>query len=534
VSHDISSDRLFEPWREHALTSGLKSAIALPLIVREETIGSLAIYAPEPDAFDSDEVNLLAELAQDLSFGISIIRARAEQQVAHEALRLNQARLQALIQLNQMSDLSLKEIKDYVLEESVRLTGSTIGYIAFASNDGAALEIKTWSKTVMERCAVHDRPMVFPMDKVGLWGDAARQRKPVIINDYAAPHPRKKGLPDGHVDIVRHMAVPLLDDRGELVALAGVANKLSDYDESDVTQLTLLLQAMWKYIQRRKSEEELRIYRDHLEELVRARTAELQQINDRLYREATEKERLCRHLEDKTRELDSFVHTASHDLKAPLVILGGYTDRIKKNYGGLLDGRGLHYLDLLKDSVRRMEALIRDLLELSRAGRVAGDMGPVNVEKMLDDINQSMAPLLREKNITLTIKKPIPWALGDHGRIAQIFENLLTNAIKFMGAQPAASIEIGSADAPKDKCVYYVRDNGIGIDPAHREIIFKEFHRLKEIETDGTGIGLAIVKKIIDHYNGNIWIESSPGKGSTFYVELPGCDQTGDTKTVLS
>ncbi|HOO72040.1 MAG TPA: GAF domain-containing sensor histidine kinase [Spirochaetota bacterium] len=521
ISHDTTRDPLFEPWRELAMNSGLISVIALPLRVKNEVIGVLGIYAPEPDAFDRDEEKLLTELADDLSFGIKILRARVEQQAAEEALTLNRSRLQALLQLNQMNDLGIIAIKDYVLEETVRLTKSEIGYLAFVDDDEKLLKIESWSKGVMERCSMEQKPMIFPLDRVGLWGQAAIQKKPVITNDYPAPQPGKTGLPTGHVAIIRHMSVPLLNEKGDVLAIAGVANKETGYDDSDVTQITLLLQEMWKYIERRKTEEELAEYRAHLEELVQVRTAELQESNDLLSTEIQEKERLCKNLEDKTRELDSFVHTASHDLKAPLVILGGYTDRIIKTYKDILDSTGLNYLELLRSNVNRMEKLIHDLLELSRVGRVAGDEEPVNIEIIIDEIRKAIDPVLREKNITLRVLKPLPWVLADRGRIMQIFENLITNAVKFMGPQPDACIEIGSAGETPELCTFYVRDNGIGIDPSQQEIVFKEFHRLKEIEADGTGIGLAIVKKITEHYNGRIWIESAPDRGSIFYVELP-------------
>jgi len=527
VSYDIENDPLFEPWREHALTRGLLSAIAIPLIVEKTVIGALGIYAPEPDAFDSDEVRLLTELAGDISFGVETLRSRARRLTAEASVRLNQSRLEALLQLNRMSDLSIQEIKDYVLEESVRLTGSTIGYLAFTGDEGETLTVHSWSKNVMDSCAMDTRDKVFALHEVGLWGDALRQRRPVITNDYSAPDPRKKGLPRGHLPVTRHMSVPLLDESGSIVALAGVGNKRTDYDESDVTQLTLLVQAMWKYIQRRQAEEEIRKYRDRLEEMVRQRTGELQSANNRLRSEISEKERLYRNLEDKTRELDSFVHTASHDLKAPLVVLGGYTDRIVKKYGRLLDETGLKYLDLLRANVNRMEKLIMDLLELSRAGRVAGERVPVEIDRILDEIRSTVAPMLRERNIVLSIAGPMPRVLGDSGRINQVFQNLIINAIKFMGMRENALIDVGYIKEKHGQCTYYVRDNGIGIDPADQEIVFKEFHRLKQVETDGTGIGLAIVKKIVEHHEGRIWIESEPGEGSTFFIELPSVEEEG-------
>jgi PAS domain S-box-containing protein len=169
-----------------------------------------------------------------------------------EALRLNESRLEALWKLGQMTGASLHQITDFALEEGVRLTKSQIGYLAFMNEDETVLTMHSWSKTAMKQCAVIDKPIVYPLETTGLWGEAVRQRRPIITNDYAAPNPYKKGYPKGHVPVRRHMNLPVFyGDR--IVAVAGVGNKEEPYDESDVRQLTLLITGMWWLIQRQRA-----------------------------------------------------------------------------------------------------------------------------------------------------------------------------------------------------------------------------------------------------------------------------------------
>jgi PAS domain S-box-containing protein len=206
-------------------------------------------------------------------------RRELEQRVAE--LGLNEARLEAVLQLSHMAETPLKQITDFVLERAVTLTRSKIGYLAFMNEDETVLTMHSWSKEAMAECAIADKPLVYPLATTGLWGEAARQRKPMITNDYAAPNPWKKGIPAGHVQLHRHMNVPILDG-GRIVIVAGVGNKEDDYDESDVRQLTLLMQGMWILIRRQRAQADLEQYRARLEHLVRDRTKDLQQSRDEL------------------------------------------------------------------------------------------------------------------------------------------------------------------------------------------------------------------------------------------------------------
>lgn len=186
------------------------------------------------------------------------------------ALRLQNRRVEALLKLYHMADASLKEVTDYAMEEAVKLTGSTVGYLAFLNEDETVLTMHSWSRDAMSQCAMDDKPIIYPVAKTGLWGEAVRQRQPVITNDYAAPNPLKKGCPQGHVHLIRHANVPIFrSDR--IVLVGGVANKAGDYDESDIQQMTLLLEGMWQHIERqnvytalRESEKRQRMLMDNI------------------------------------------------------------------------------------------------------------------------------------------------------------------------------------------------------------------------------------------------------------------------------
>mgnify|MGYP001592919275 CR=1 FL=1 len=206
---------------------------------------------------------------------VVVMQDITERKRVEEALKLGEARLTALLQLNQMTDASSQAIIDFALEAATQLTGSDIGYLAFVNDDETLLTMYAWSKGAMEQCDITDKPLDYTLETTGLWGEAVRQRKPIITNDYAAPNPWKKGYPEGHVPLTRHMNVPL-SDGDHIVVVAGVGNKPSDYDESDVRQLELLMAGVWRIIQRQRSEDEVKRLNQDLER----RARELNALNE--------------------------------------------------------------------------------------------------------------------------------------------------------------------------------------------------------------------------------------------------------------
>ncbi len=174
-----------------------------------------------------------------------------------EIFRLNESRLSALLDLNQMTDLPLNEITGYALEKAIELTRSKVGYCAFVNKEENIIRMYSWSTQAIKNCHIKHKQNTYHIDHMGLWGEAIRQRKPIITNDYTAANPHKRGQPEGHVKIQRHMNVPVFD-QGRIVIIAGVGNKKDPYDQSDVRQVILMMEGMWNIIRRKEIEENLR------------------------------------------------------------------------------------------------------------------------------------------------------------------------------------------------------------------------------------------------------------------------------------
>ncbi len=222
----------------------------------------------------------------------------------------------------------------------------------------------------------------------------------------------------------------------------------------------------------------------------------------------------------RTQELEAFVYSASHDLKSPLVAMQGMASLFMQDYGARVDEKGQYYLKRIIANANYMEDLIQGLLELSRIGRETGAQKTVAVGTVLNEIVATQREALAAKGIEVAIAPDLPRFEHNQIRLRQVFQNLISNAAKFMGDQPKPRIEVGGRELERT-VEFFVRDNGIGIDPAYHDKIFSIFQRLKEVEVEGTGVGLAIVKKIIDVAGGRIWIESEKGKGTTFFVHFP-------------
>ena len=245
------------------------------------------------------------------------------------------------------------------------------------------------------------------------------------------------------------------------------------------------------------------------------------------------KERLLAELEAKNKELESFVYSISHDLKTPLVSLQGFSSLLQRELHGQLDEEGKHYMERIQDNVTHMDSLISDLLELSRIGRVVGPMEEIDMAALLREIQQDLAVELEETSAELVVQEPLPAVHADPGRIRQVFTNLIENALKFRSRDRPLRIEVGCKEE-RGSYRIHVADNGIGIAPQYQEQIFNPFRKL-DPKTEGMGIGLALVKKIVEHHGGRVWIESpstllrtpteaaegQEGGGATFYLTLP-------------
>ena len=218
-------------------------------------------------------------------------------------------------------------------------------------------------------------------------------------------------------------------------------------------------------------------------------------------------------------ELEQFAYVSSHDLQEPLRMITSYLQLLQRRYQGELDDKADKYIYYAVDGASRMQNLINDLLEFSRVTTRGREPEPTNCEFVLNQVSSNLEIYIKENKATVS-HDPLPEVIADSTQLVQVFQNLIINGIKFH-SEEAPKIHI-SAEKKESEWVFSVQDNGIGIDPQYSGKIFEVFKRLhKKEEYPGTGIGLAICKKIVERHGGHIWVESELGKGSTFYFTLP-------------
>lgn len=278
---------------------------------------------------------------------------------------------------------------------------------------------------------------------------------------------------------------------------------------------------------RKQADEELRCYREQLEELVKERTAELAAANRQLQQEIGERERtevqrlqLITELEAKNAELERFTYTVSHDLKSPLITIKGFLALLEKDLARDVRERLAGHIRRIANAADKMKGLLDDLLELSRVGRLVAPSEHVDLGDLARKASDLFAGRLSSRGVMVEIAANMPQVFADPKRLQDVLQNLIDNAIKFMGNQPEPRIEIGGWRG-SGEVVFFVRDNGMGIEPRYHAKIFELFDKLNP-HIEGSGVGLALAKRIIELHGGHIRVESAgPGYGSAFICTLP-------------
>ncbi len=671
----------------------------------------------------------------------------------------------------------------FALEEAVKLMESELGFIFYYSEDTKLFTLSSWSKKALEVCNITAPQTIYELDKTGVWGEPVRQKRPIIINDFHADNPLKKGYPIGHPTLFRLLEIPVVVDN-KIVAVVGVANKATEYTDVDIDQLTLLMELVWKAIDRKKAIDNLRISEENYRQLfnqavdgifiatpdgnyvdvnesgclmlgytheelqvkfkeilantdpkldvekltreilagrkviterkIKTKSGNLidveittQRLSDgriqKLVRNITERkkadlaviqtqqelkallnisdnsrkallsviedqkeieealrkseksfrslfeniiqgfalhkiilddngipidyqflsvnaayekmtgltaERILgktvvsvlpgiepswikrfgevaitgnpTHFEDYTsvigkyydvtafcpepgffavvvsditerkkfeleiqnfnlvlenrvkdrtaelenanHELESFSYSISHDLRAPLRSIHGFSQIIIEEYSENLDPEVIHYFELIRKNATMMGNLVDDLLNFSRLGRQALNKITVDAGSLVEDVIASLQAEIDERKIKVTISE-LPECEADPTLLRQVFVNLISNSIKFSSKQQDPAIEIGfETQVIEDglsHSYFFVKDNGVGFDMKFYDKLFGVFQRLHRAEDyEGTGVGLAIVDRIVKKHGGNIWAESKVGEGTTFYFTL--------------
>lgn len=370
---------------------------------------------------------------------------------------------QALRQSEEQKRLMMDSVKDFAIF-SVDTEGNAMTWNPGAANIFGFSEAEVLGKSMDILFTPEDRAH----------GAPEQERQTAAQQGFAKDerwHLRKNGDRFFASGAVR----PILSNSGELLGFIKIAR--------DITE-------------RKRMEDELRNARENLERTVQQRTGELQ---------------------TKVAELEAFSYSVSHDLRAPLRAMQGYSQFLLEDYNALLDQTGRDYLSRIVKASERLDRLVQDILTYSRVARAEMSNEPINLERLIEDIIHGY-PALQTENVTIEIKRPLHPVIGHEGSLTQCISNLLGNAVKFVPPDRAPIIHIWSEEKGGRIRVCF-QDNGIGIARENQSRIFRMFEKA-DTSYEGTGIGLAIVSKAVERMNGTLGVESKPGEGSLFWFEL--------------
>ena len=452
---------------------GLEAMAIVPLRMKDRVLGVLDLIYKEPHKFLADERQLLGLIGNHL--GSAIESAQLYSQLRKQIDRLTvlyalsrelTATLEVDVILNKMHE-SVKEVIPF----------DHLAIHLYSEEHEAALKALERSQSELQptiRCSAQR------------FGEEAPERKVILQHGSVR---ELQNVAGGHEQLTATMCVPMMANQRILGIISCRCVMAQGYSD---TQLRLL---------------------ESIGNLG-AIAIEKAQLYEQIVEKSNEVLR-------RNKELDDFTYVVSHDLKEPLITIEGYSKMLLKDFQQGVPEEAKGFLDTISRSSARMKRLIEDLLVLSRVGRVTESFKPVAMHDIITEALSDLEFAIRRRNVRLIVQDEMPEVLGNETHLQILFRNLISNAVKFnTSAHPV--VEIGSSPGDGSTCTLFVRDNGIGIDKEFFERIFTVFQRLHSAEEyEGTGAGLAIVKKIIEMHHGKIWVESEVGRGSTFYVTLP-------------
>ena len=417
----------------------------------------------------------------------------AQRQLAERVVTKNRDSLQQLMRLNRDAvTIDEREILARALDIGVAATDSEIGYLHKVNEDQESIELVTWNEAARKLCtAAHDDH--YPLSRAGVWADCARLRHPVVHNDYPGLSD-KRGYPEGHFPVLRHMSVPVIQG-GKVRMILGVGNKRGPYDEFDVEQLQMIADEVQKFVERRRMELALEEARNDADGANRAKS--------------------------------EFLATMSHEIRTPMNVVIGMADVLLESP---LNSEQREQVELLRKAGGALLGLIDNVLDLSKieADRIELSPSPLDPRRLLDEVCSVLAERARQKGVALThrVDEALPAALlGDANRLMQILINLIGNAIKFTDrGEVEVNLEVVEGIEGGGRLRCSVRDSGIGIAPEHLDQIFDHFTQADSTISrryGGSGLGLAISRRLVERMGGEIRVESRLGEGSRFLFTLP-------------
>lgn len=443
LCRNMHTDPDFRPWRKEALKRGYASSVVLPLKNEQRVFGAICIYSREPESFTEEEVMLLNELADDLSYGIGYLRLAESEKSAVERMRLSGEKLNLALQNGNIGTWEWYLDTNIIDWDSRMETIFGLGPGTFRGTYEA-----------FEECLAEE--------------DIPHVRK--AINDTLETNVPFETVyriqKNGSMYHISSKALVTIGQDNKPVKLSGVCFDITDM----------------------KKGAERMLFR----------------LNEDLLR--------------SNRELEQFAYVASHDLQEPLRMVSSFTQLLQMRYNDRLDEDAREFIGYAVGGAVRMQNLINDLLEFSRIGSRPGKFGQVDMNKVMHQARMNLRFNIEEKKAEVTTDE-LPLVHADYYQVMQLIQNLLANSIKFCNTTPKIHV---FAAQENSHYTFTVKDNGIGIEPQYYERIFRVFQRLMpKDQYEGTGIGLAICKRIVERHGGKIWVESEYGKGSEFRFTLP-------------
>ncbi|MGA7193865.1 MAG: GAF domain-containing protein [Anaerolineales bacterium] len=494
---DMADPRVIETYHPLHGDPVFHTFLGIPLKVSNRIIGMMSVQSKAVNAYTSEQIQLMENVA--IQAAVAIDKARL----------LDQLQAELVERKDLIRQLEVRNAESETLRETTAIVTSTLD----------ASEAVHQILDQLKRVIPYDSASVwlYQIDKAIMVGSNGLPPSAMLPGEYM--------LNDNPPDY------PLRAENRPYILLNDIQENYSQFREPSLNYihswLAIPLRARGKLMgfisldgrtagQFRKHDAHLAVtYANQV-----AIALENARLFTELQTELVERKKLFDDLENKNTELERFTYTVSHDLKAPLITIRGFLGFIAKDSmeGNIERLKG--DIQRVTDATEKMQHLLRDLLELSRIGRLVNQSVNIPFEDLVREAIEILQGRISENGIEIHVQSDLPMIFGDKQRLVEVLQNLLDNAAKFMGNQPHPKIEVGQEGEENGQPIFFVKDNGIGIAPDHHDRVFGLFNKL-DIDSEGTGVGLAIVKRIIEVHGGRIWVKSESGEGSIFYFTLP-------------